>query len=69
MGDISGGDFSLNNNTLSQLYCGLINGGVCGRYYVLNKHTLSKCEVTISFKKIDNDVKKGENDVSSGYGF
>ena len=35
----------------------------------LNSHTLSQCEDSILFKKIDDDVEKGDGDVSSGYGF
>ena len=66
---MSGGDFFLKNDTFSQHYCDLSNGGVCSGYYILNRHTLSQWEVTISFKKIDNDVKKGEIDVGSGYDF
>ena len=36
-------------------------------YGYLNIHTLSKCEDSSTFKKIDVDVEKG--DVSSGYGY
>ena len=41
MGDMSGGNFSINNHALSQNYCDSNNGDVSIRYVFLNSHTLS----------------------------
>ena len=69
MGDMSDCNFSLNNHTLSQQYCDFNNDHVCSGYGILNSHTLSKCEYSSVFMKIDGDVENGDGDVSSGYWF
>ena len=69
MGDMSGDNFSLNKHTLSQQCCDLNNGDVCSGYGIVNSHTISQCQDSSSFKKIENDVEGGDGGVSSGYGF
>ena len=69
IGDMSGDKFSLNNHTLSLQYHYLNNGDVCSGYGIVNSHTISQCQDSSSFKKIENDVEGGDGGVSSGYGF
>ena len=69
MGDMSGGNYYLNNHTLSQQYCDSNNGDMSSGYGFLNRHTLSQCEDSSTFKNIDDDVEKFHGDVSSVYGF
>ena len=68
MGDMSGGNFYLNNHTLSQQYCDFNNGDVCSEYGIVNSHTFSQCQDSILFKNIEDDVKNVDGGVSSGYG-
>ena len=69
MGDMSGGNCSLNNHILYQRYCDSNNVDVSIGYGFYNIHTLSQFEYLIMFKNIDGDFKKGYGYVSSGYGF
>ena len=59
IGDMSCGDFSMNNHTLSQQDCDSNNGDVSSGYGLLNSHTLSQCEDSIYFMEMYGVVKKG----------
>ena len=69
MGDISGGNFSLNNHTLSKQYCDSNHGDVSSGHVFLNSHTISQREDSSTFKNIVDDVENFDCDVSSGRGF
>ena len=69
MGDMSNENCSLENHTISQQYRDSNHGILSSVYGFLNSHTLSQCEHSSVFHNIDDDVKKGDCDVSSGYGF
>ena len=69
MGDMSGGNFSLNNHTLYQQYCGFNNGDLCSGYGILKIQTISQCQYSSPFNNIENVVENGGGGVSSGYGF
>ena len=60
IGDMCGGDISLNNHTPEQYY-DINNGDVCSGF-LLDSHNLSQCEDSSSLKNIYGDVV-------SGYGF
>ena len=66
---MSGGSCFLKNHKLDQQYFDSNYSHVSSGYYFLNSHTLSQCEDSSKFKKIDDDVEDGDGDVSSGYGF
>ena len=67
MGDMSGGNCSMNNHILSQQDCDSNNGDASSEYGFINIHTLSQCDDSIAFKYMDVNNEKG--DVSSGYGY
>ena len=66
---MSGGNFSMNNHTLSQHYCDYNNGDVSSGYVFKNGHTIYQCEYSSTLKKIGEYFEKGDGDVSSGYDF
>ena len=68
MGNMSGGNCSLNNHTLSQQYCDYDNGDVSSGYLFFNSYTLSQCEYSSIFNNIDDDAENGDGDVISGCG-
>ena len=55
MGDMSGGNFPMNNNTLSQQDCDPNIGDVTSRYGFINSHTISQCKDLSIFR----DMKRG----------
>ena len=66
MGDLSGGNGSMNSQILSQRYWDFNNGDVsCGNIFI-NSHTLSQCNYSSSFEYMENYVENG--DVSGGHG-
>ena len=69
MGDMSGGNFSLNKKMISQQYFDFNNGDVCKGYGFKKRHTISQCEGSNYFQNIDDDNEKGDGNVISGYGF
>ena len=67
MGDVSGGNGSMNIHIISQQYWDFNNGDVsCGIFFI-NSHTLSQCIYSIFFKEMDCFVENG--DVSGGNGY
>ena len=66
MGEVSGGNFSMKNHTLSKHGCDFNNGDVSSINGFINSHTISQYDDSSKFKKMDGDVEKV--DVSSGYG-
>ena len=66
MGDIRGGNCSMNNHILSQRYCGSNNGDVISGNGFINSHTLSQCNDSISLNGMDGDIENG--DVSDVHG-
>ena len=56
MGDVSDANFSMENCTLSQHYCGYNNGDVRSGNGFINSHTISQCDDPSAFKKLDRDV-------------
>ena len=66
MGYVSGGNCSMNNNTLSQKDCDSNNSDVSSGNSFINRHTISQHGNSSNFKEMDRDVEKG--DLSSGYG-
>ena len=69
MFNMSGGNCSLNNHTLSQQYCDSNNGDVGSGYGFFNSHVFFQCEDSSNFKNIYDGVEKCDGDVSSGYSF
>ena len=66
MGDMSCGNCSMNNQTLSQQDCDTNNGDISIGYGFLNIQTLSQCEDSSAFKEVGGYVENC--DASSGYG-
>ena len=66
MFEVSGGNCSMKNQTLSKHGCDFNNGDVSSRNGFINSHTISQYDDSSKFKKMDGDVEKV--DVSSGYG-
>ena len=62
------GFFSLQPHSLSN-YFYFNNGDVSSGYGCFTSHTLSQCEDSSVFNKIDDDVEKCDGDVISGCGF
>ena len=69
MGDMSGVKFSLKKHNFYQKYCDSNNGDASSGYGFLNSHSLSQCEYSSMFNKIDDYVEHGDGDVSNGCGF
>ena len=65
MGDVSGGNCSMNNHTFSHQDHDPNNGDVISGNVFINSHTLSKCDDLSIFKEIDGYVENC--DVNSGY--
>ena len=63
---MSGGNYSMNNHTLSQHYFDSNNDDVSSVYGFFNSHTLYQCEDYSMFNNIYNDTEKVDVDVSSG---
>ena len=66
MGDMSGGNFYMNNHTLYQQDLDYINGDVSSGNGFINIHTISQCDDSSTFKDMDGDSEK--RDISSLYG-
>ena len=66
MGDMSGGNSSMDNHTLSEHDCYSNSEDMSSGNVVINIHNLSQCDDSITFKETNGDVENG--DVSSGYG-
>ena len=62
MDDVSGGNFSMDNYTLSQQDCDFKNG-------LLNSLTFYQFEDSSTFKETIGGVEKCDGDVSCGYVF
>ena len=65
MGDVSAGNYSMNNHTLFQQYCDYNNSDVSSVNGFINRHTFSQFDNSRTFKDMDEDVEKG--DVSNEY--
>ena len=59
MGDMSGGNYILNNHTFFQYYCGSNNSFVSGRYGFKNIRNISQCEDSSTLKNDYDDCWKG----------
>ena len=68
MGDTSCGNCSTNNHTLYQQDRDSNNGDVSSGYSFKNSHNLSPCEDSSNFQEMGGNVKKGDDDMSGGYG-
>ena len=66
MDDMSGGNCSTKNHTLSQHDSDSNNGDMSSGYGFINRHTLYQCDYSITFNYTDGDFEKG--DVSIWYG-
>ena len=66
MGDMSGGNCSMNNHNIYQQDCGPNNGDVINGNGFINSHTIFQCDDSSTFKDMDGDVENV--DVSCVYG-
>ena len=57
MGEVSGGNFSMKNHTLSKHGCDFNNGDVSSINGFINSHTISQYDDSSKFKKMDGDVE------------